>query len=109
MLKSYVVIAFRSLRRQKGYAFINIAGLAVGIAVFLLISLFIRHELGYDRFHENAERIYRPVMSYGGIGGSLLILAYAAQQIGEFPEDFVRLVLIVFVIAIPIAHLAMNR
>lgn len=48
MLKSYVVIAFRNLRRQKDYALINVAGLAVGITVVLLISLFIRHGLSYD-------------------------------------------------------------
>ncbi len=82
MLKSYVVIAFRNLRRQKDYALINVAGLAVGITVVLLISLFIRHELSYDRFHKYAERIYRPVMSYGRFGGSSHIPAYTAQQIG---------------------------
>ena len=60
MLKNYLVVALRSLRRQKGYAFINVLGLAIGIAGCLLAGLFVRSELGFDRFHENAERIVRP-------------------------------------------------
>ena len=59
MLKNYLKIALRNLRRQKGYAFINVFGLAVGMAVCLLIVLFIQEERSYDQFHENADRIYR--------------------------------------------------
>ncbi len=59
MFANYVKIALRNLRRQKGYAFINIAGLAIGVAACLLIVLYVRHELSYDRFHKKAERIYR--------------------------------------------------
>ncbi len=63
MLKNYFKIALRNLRRQKGYTFINVAGLAVGIAACLLIGLYVREELSYDRFHERAERIYRVAMN----------------------------------------------
>jgi putative ABC transport system permease protein len=59
MLKNYLVVALRNLRRQKGYAFITISGLALGLACSLLIALFVRHEASYDRFHERADRIYR--------------------------------------------------
>ena len=59
MVKNYLKITLRTLRKHKGYAFINVSGLAVGMACCLLILLFVRHELSYDRFHENAERIYR--------------------------------------------------
>ncbi len=59
MLKNYFVVALRSLRRQKGYAGLNVAGLAVGLASCLLIGLWVRHERGYDRFHTQSERIYR--------------------------------------------------
>ncbi len=59
MLKNYLKIAFRNLKRRKGYAFINVSGLAVGMAACLLIGLYMRHELSYDDFHANAERIYR--------------------------------------------------
>ena len=59
MFSSYFKIALRNIKRYRGYSFINIAGLAVGIASCLLILLFVKSELSYDRFHEKAERIYR--------------------------------------------------
>lgn len=59
MYKNYLKIALRTIRKHKGYAFINITGLAVGIACCLLIVLFIQNELSYDHFHEHADRIYR--------------------------------------------------
>lgn len=59
MLKSYLKIALRSLRKQKTYAFINIVGLALGVACCALIFLYIRDDLSYDKFHENADRLYR--------------------------------------------------
>ena len=52
MLKNYLKIAFRNLWKQKIYSFINILGLAVGMAACLLIYLFIDNELGFDRFHQ---------------------------------------------------------
>ena len=59
MLKNYLKIAYRTLVRQKGYAFINIFGLAVGLACAFLITLWIRDEVSYDRLHESGDRIYR--------------------------------------------------
>jgi len=59
MIKNYLKIALRNLRKHKGYTFINITGLAVGLACCLLIVLFVRDELSYDRYHDNADRIYR--------------------------------------------------
>lgn len=59
MLKSYLKIAIRNLRKQKLYSLINIFGLALGIACCVLIYLFVRHELSYDRFHDKADRIFR--------------------------------------------------
>jgi len=59
MFKNYLKIAFRNLRRHKGYSFINIAGLAVGMACFLLIFMHISDELSYDKFHQKAKQIYR--------------------------------------------------
>ena len=59
MLKNYLKIAFRNIARQKGYAFINVLGLALGIGCCLLIMLWVMDELSYDRFHENAGQIYR--------------------------------------------------
>jgi putative ABC transport system permease protein len=59
MFKNYLKITFRNLRRQKVYAFINIAGLSVGIACSLLIILVVQYEFKYESHHENAGRIYR--------------------------------------------------
>ena len=59
MFKNYLKIAFRNLLKNKGYTAINIAGLAVGVCCFILISLFVKNEFSYDRFHSNADRIYR--------------------------------------------------
>jgi putative ABC transport system permease protein len=59
MLKNYLTIALRNLQRHKVFSFINVFGLATGIACCLLIFLFIQDELSFDRFHEKADRIYR--------------------------------------------------
>lgn len=62
MFKNNFKIALRSLLRQKAYTFINIMGLAVGIASCLLIMLYVQHEFSYDKFFDNHERIYRMVL-----------------------------------------------
>ncbi len=59
MLKNYIKIAFRNLLRERTYAFINIFGLAIGMAATILIVLFVQDELSYDKYHVNHERIYR--------------------------------------------------
>ncbi|MEN6310986.1 MAG: ABC transporter permease [Acidobacteriota bacterium] len=59
MLKNYLKIAVRNLRKHKGYSFINISGLAVGMACALFILLWVQDELSFDRFHANAETLYR--------------------------------------------------
>ncbi len=59
MIKNYLKIAFRNLRRHPFYAFVNIFGLSLGIACCILIALFIRDEWSYDKFHADADRIYR--------------------------------------------------
>ncbi len=59
MFINYLKIAFRNIRKQKGYAFINIAGWAVGMTVCALILLWVHDELSFDRFHQNADRIFR--------------------------------------------------
>jgi len=59
MLKNYLKIALRDIGRHKGYTFINVAGLATGLATCLLIALFVQHKLRYDRFFPDADRTYR--------------------------------------------------
>ncbi|MFC2164916.1 ABC transporter permease [Acidobacteriota bacterium] len=59
MFRNYIKITLRNLRKYRGYSFINIAGLAIGMACCLLILLYVSDELSYDRHHEHADRIYR--------------------------------------------------
>ena len=88
MLKNYLTVALRSLRRQKGYAAINLLGLAVGVACCLFLLLYVRDELSYDRFHENADSIYRVNLYVEELGGEIgltpTIVAPLFQR--EFPE-----------------------
>jgi putative ABC transport system permease protein len=90
MFRNYWKVATRSLLKRKGFTLINIFGLATGMAVCLLILLFIRHETGYDNFEPAGDRIYRVVLErkYPGRSTSYAIIP---QSIGgaiqkEFPE-----------------------
>ena len=64
MLRNYFKIAFRNLVRHKAFSAINIAGLAIGMACSIFILLWVQNELSYDKFHKNADHIYR--LSAGG-------------------------------------------
>jgi hypothetical protein len=71
MIKNYFKIAFRNLIKQKGYSFINIAGLATGMAVAISIGLWIWDELSYDKYHKNYNRIaqvWQHVIYNGNVG-----------------------------------------
>ncbi len=59
MLKSYFLVALRTIRKNPGYAGVNIFGLTLGISAFLVILLVIRFELGFDKFHSDSEKIFR--------------------------------------------------
>jgi len=59
MIKNYLKIALRNFQRHKGYSFINIAGFAIGMACCLLILIYVRHELSYDKYHKDVERVCR--------------------------------------------------
>jgi len=59
MIKNYIKIALRNIKKHKGYSFINITGLAIGMASCLLITIWVLDELSYDKFHENAATLYR--------------------------------------------------
>ncbi len=68
MIRNYLKIAWRNLMLRKAFTAINILGLAIGLATCLLIVLFIQHELSYDAYHTNANRMYRMTIE-GSIGG----------------------------------------
>src|SRR5664279_1341464 len=61
MFKNYFKTAFRNLARNKVYSFINIAGLSLGLACTMLIMLYVKDEVSFDRFHKNIHNIYRIV------------------------------------------------
>jgi putative ABC transport system permease protein len=77
MLKNYFKTGIRTLLRHKGFSTLNIMGLAVGLAVCILIFLWVQDELGYDRFHANANRIYRVIEHEELSSGE--ILSYSQQ------------------------------
>lgn len=58
MFKNYITVAFRSLKNNLGFSFINITGLAIGMAATVLIALWVNNEIGYDRFHKNIKQIF---------------------------------------------------
>ena len=58
MFKNFLIVAFRSLSRNKLYSLTNILGLSIGITCSILILLWIYDEVSYDRFHPNADRLY---------------------------------------------------
>ncbi len=93
MLRSYIAVAIRHLLSQRLYSLINIGGLAIGLTCFILIALFVRHELSFDRQQPDAERIYRVSRDFfpGGESNLDLKLASMAPRAGalmreDFPE-----------------------
>jgi len=65
MLKNYLLLAWRTLLKGKAYSFINITGLAIGLASSILILLWVQNELSYDKFHKNAGQLYRIITDFG--------------------------------------------
>ncbi|MBN2265044.1 MAG: ABC transporter permease [Candidatus Aminicenantes bacterium] len=92
MFKNYLTVAWRNIKRSKAYSALNILGLAVGMAVFILIMLFVRTETSYDHYHANARNIYRVVQEQPGnvyLGSNVFAVTpgpLAAAMAQDFPE-----------------------
>lgn len=86
MLKNYFKTAWRNLFHNKFYSFINIAGLTAGLAVGILILLWVQDELSFDSFHKNAGNIYR-VEIFGGTGASKQIWESMVAPIGPLAKQ----------------------
>lgn len=91
MLLNYFKIALRNLLRHKTSSLIKIFSLAIGMICFAIISLFVYHELSFDRFHENPEQVYRIVKDFVNDDGSVIPDATTPPGIGpavqkELPE-----------------------
>ena len=96
MIKNYLKTAFRNLGKNKLYSGINIIGLTAGLAACLLIGVFIIHELSYDKFNTNADKIVRVTMEYSN-AGTVNYTATTGTKVGPqfkrtFPavEEFAR-------------------
>ncbi len=89
MFWHYLKIASRNLIKRKFYSFINVLGLAIGMACCLLITLYVMDELSYDKFHENADRIYRIATRVTIMGKESTIAStndHIAEVVDELPE-----------------------
>jgi putative ABC transport system permease protein len=64
MINNYLLIALRHIRKHFNYSIINIAGLSLGLAICLLLTIWVQHELSYDSFHANYKRLYRVALEY---------------------------------------------
>jgi putative ABC transport system permease protein len=85
VLRSYIAIALRQLLAQKLYTAINVAGLALGLACTLLIALFVRHELSYDRQYAASERIVRISEYLKGVGAGPVAAGAPLEFAGSAP------------------------
>jgi putative ABC transport system permease protein len=91
MLQNYLLTAFRNIFRQKGYTFINVSGLAIGIVSCLFIVFYILDEVSYDRFHEKGDRIYRLFFDYTSPNGEVFSHAIGPYRLAaeldlRYPE-----------------------
>lgn len=90
MFKNYLKIAVRNILKHKSYSLINIFGLGVGFACYILVVLFVQHEISYDKFHEKGDRINRVVAEFNDDDG-IDNFAHTPAPLGpsmvdEFPE-----------------------
>jgi len=88
MLKNYLAIALRQLRRERMYAAVKIGGFALSIAACLLIALYIQNELSYDRSYPDAGRIFRVVAYVGPNGSHEKLSTFPAPMAGAMKKDF---------------------
>ena len=88
MLRNYFKIAFRNLLRHKGFSFINIAGLSIGMVCSILILLWVQDELSYDRFHKKVDTTYRITASLAelNIHAAVTPSPLAEAAMNEVPE-----------------------
>lgn len=82
MFKNYVKTTLRNIKRYKFFSIINISGLALGMASCILIFLYIKFELSYDKYHKNADRIYRLTID-ANLGGQSLNIPKASVKMTE--------------------------
>ncbi|MCF8231987.1 MAG: ABC transporter permease [Bacteroidales bacterium] len=87
MLKNFILIALRNLKKQREFALITILGLGIGIAVSALIMRYVMHEYNFDRFHENKDRIYRIMSDVNMPNGKSKKAAVSSGDIGKLVTE----------------------
>ena len=87
MFKSYFIVGLRNLMKEKGYSFIKIAGLAFGLAVSMIIFLYVKEDLSYDTFHKNYERIVRVLTIDSAEGVSSKLVGVTQPRLGPVAEE----------------------
>ena len=92
MIKNFFLITLRNLMRDKSYLILNLMGLSLGIAGSILILLYVRHELSYDQFHINADRIFRVNCSARLEGKEIEAAVTAPPQAKVFMQEFPEIV-----------------
>lgn len=90
MFKNYILVAFRNFKRNKFYSFLNIFGLAIGIATAILSFMYVAYEVSFDSFHEKSDRVYRIAVD-ALVGNTEIAQTYTpavmpAALYNEFPE-----------------------
>src|SRR5579859_6364689 len=87
MLKHHLRTAWRNIRRHKLYALINILGLSIGLCACIVIYLIARYDLGFDRFHPDAGRIYRIVGDFRGMRGGAKFLNCPIPEVAGIEHE----------------------
>ncbi len=87
MLRNYVLIALRVLKKQKLYAGLNVVGLGFGLAAFILLGLFIRYELSFDTFHQDADRIYRVILKQNHVYQGTDLMASSPAPLARMLDE----------------------
>ena len=88
MLKSYILVALRNLRKHMAYSLLNVLGLAISLTACLLIGLYVYHEFSFDKFHKDVERIYRVNMGFNSSQGSETIYLTPTAVLPALKREF---------------------
>ena len=112
MYKNYFKIGYRNLIRKKAYSAINIVGLAIGMAVAMLIGLWVQDELSFDQYHENHSRVAQ-VMEHQSLNGNIstqpaLPIPLKAELLSKYGEDFESTILAFWRQSLIVSHNEVN-
>ena len=88
MLKSYILVALRNLRKHMAYSLLNVLGLAISLTACLLIGLYVYHEFSFDKFHKDVDRIYRVNMGFNSSQGSETIYLTPTAVLPALKREF---------------------